>query len=95
MNARKGPKPRPQLPLSVFTSPNTGTSEATPLPSPSDVRPAAVIDANVIAFNGDLSLTQWKKETGQLLAGRLEGVVLSLPGANLKEIIDQRVSMSR
>jgi hypothetical protein len=80
-------KPRPRLPLSVFTSTNT-TYVDFPLPSPDNVHPTTIIDANVIAVNGDPTLTQWKKEAGQVLASRLGGVVLSLPGANLEEAID-------
>jgi hypothetical protein len=88
--SRKGPR----LPLSVFTSPpNTGTSESFPLPSPSTLHPTTVIDANVLASDGDVDLTQWKKEAGQALAGRVGGIVLSLPGANLEQAIDRRVSM--
>jgi hypothetical protein len=87
--SRKGSKARPRLPLSVFTPPNTGTSEAFPLPSPSDVHPTTVIDANVIAFDGDLSLIQWKKEAGQVLGSRLDGVVLYLSGENLEETINR------
>jgi hypothetical protein len=91
--SRKGSKSRPRLPLSVFTSsPNAGTSESFPLPSPSTLHPTAVIDANVLASDGDVSLTQWKKEAGQVLGGRVGGVVLSLPGANLEQAIDRRVS---
>ena len=97
MNSRKAQKPRPKLPLSVFTHSNTGTSEVvTPVPSPSSIHPVTVIDANVITLHGDPCLTQWKKkEVGEVLGARLDGVVLSLPGANLEEIIDQRVSTYR
>jgi hypothetical protein len=89
---RKGPKPRPRLPLSVFTY--TGSSDDVFVHSPGIVHPTTVIDANVIALNGDVTLTQWKKEAGQVLGSRLHGVVLSLPGANLEETIDRRVSAS-
>lgn len=85
------PKPRPRLPLSVFTPPSSATSDAFLVPSPTIDHPTSVIDANVIVRDGDLTLTQWKKEAGQVLCGRLTGVVLSLPGADLEEIINQRV----
>ncbi|KAF8236486.1 hypothetical protein L208DRAFT_1251852 [Tricholoma matsutake] len=89
VKSHKPQKPRPKLPLSIFNPPNTGTSDVLPLASPSNVHPTTVIDANVISFDGDLSLTQWKKEAGQVLGGRLGGVVLSLSGANLQEGIDR------
>ena len=47
-NAPHRKKPIPKLPLSVFTPPNSGTSDRFPLPpSPSAVHPAEVIDAQV------------------------------------------------
>ncbi|KAH9894815.1 hypothetical protein C8Q73DRAFT_691688 [Cubamyces lactineus] len=82
---RKGPKALPKLPMSAFTPPNTGTSDKFPLaPSPSSLQPSEVIDAYVIAPNGDLS--SWKSQVGQNLGGRLRGVVLSLHGAQPEEV---------
>jgi hypothetical protein len=76
---RKGPKTLPSLPLSVFTPPNTGSSDRFSVSgSPITVYPESVVDGHVIAPGGDLS--QWKKETGQSLGGRIGGVVLSLQG---------------
>lgn len=77
---RKGPKSLPRLPMSAFSPPNSGTSEKFPLPaSPSTVHPEKVIDSNVVVLDGDLNLSEWKKEAGQVLGGRIGGVVLSLP----------------
>jgi len=77
---RRGPKSLPRLPMSAFTPPNSGSSEKFPLPpSPSTVHPEKVIDANVIVLDGDLNLSEWKQEAGQVLGGRIGGVVLSLP----------------
>jgi hypothetical protein len=77
---RKGPKALPRLPLSAFSPPNSGTSERFPLPpSPSAVHPDSVVDGNVTLSIEDINLGQWKKEAGQVLGGRICGVVLSLP----------------
>ncbi len=82
---RKGPKQLPTLPLSVFTPPNTGTSDKFPLPpSPSALHPEEIVDAHVIAANGDLST--WKSQAGQNLGGRINGVVLSLHGAHAADV---------
>ncbi|KAI0779901.1 hypothetical protein C8Q74DRAFT_1261831 [Fomes fomentarius] len=82
---RKGPKQLPTLPLSVFTPPNTGTSDKFPLlPSPSALHPEEIVDAHVIAANGDLST--WKSQAGQNLGGRINGVVLSLHGAQAADV---------
>jgi hypothetical protein len=79
---RKGLKNLPTLPLSVFTPPNTGTSDQFPLSvSPSTVHPEIVIDAHVTTNDGDLG--QWKKEIGQSLGGRIGGVILTLQGKDL------------
>lgn len=76
---RKGPRTYPRLPLSAFSPPNSGTSDKFPLPpSPSTVHPDRVIDAHIVATNGDLS--QWKDEAGEVLGSRIGGVVLSLEG---------------
>jgi len=76
---RKGPKTLPRLPLSAFNPPDSGTSERFHLPSsPSTIHPDDVIDAHIVATNGDLS--QWKEEAGEALGGRIGGVVLSLEG---------------
>ncbi|KAH9851380.1 hypothetical protein C2E23DRAFT_237565 [Lenzites betulinus] len=82
---RKGPRQLPQLPLSAFTPPNTGTSEQFPLaPSPSSLQPEGIVDAHVIAPNGDLS--SWKAQIGQTLGGKIRGVVLSLHGVQPAEV---------
>ncbi|PSR72165.1 hypothetical protein PHLCEN_2v11957 [Hermanssonia centrifuga] len=82
---RKGPKSLPKLPLSAFTPPNTGTSDQFPLaPSPSSIQPVKIIDAHVVAQNGDLS--RWVQEAGQALGGRMGGVVLALTGAEPAEV---------
>lgn len=91
---RKGPKALPRLPLSAFSPPNSGTSERFPLPpSPSAVHPDSVVDSNVNLPIDDVTLSQWKKEAGQVLGGRICGVVLSLPeGADVEKTIAQYVS---
>lgn len=81
---RKGPKDLPKLPPSAFNSPITESSGI--LPSPSTIQPKAVIDANVVAADGDLAHSQWKKEAGQVLGGKISSIVLSLPGADLDEV---------
>lgn len=87
---RKGARPHPRLPLSAFSPPNSGTLESFPLPpSPSTVHPEFVIDANVISPDGDLDLARWRSETGQLLGGRIGGIVLSLPPADIEKAIEQ------
>lgn len=93
---RKGPKTLPRLPLSAFSPPNSGTSERFPLPpSPSTVHPESVVDAHVVLSDEDLTLTQWKKEAGQVLGGRIGGVVLSLPEAGLEKAIAEYVSIAQ
>ncbi|TFK23179.1 hypothetical protein FA15DRAFT_594803 [Coprinopsis marcescibilis] len=84
---RKGPKDLPKLPASAFVPPNSATEDSFPLgPDPSTVQPEAVIDANVIVKDGDVNHTKWKKDAGQVLGGRIRGVVLSLPGTDLETI---------
>lgn len=84
---RKGPKDLPKLPASAFVPPNSATEESFPLgPDPSTVQPEAVIDANVIVDDGDITHSKWKKDAGQVLGGRIRGVVLSLPGADLAKV---------
>ena len=81
---RKGPKTLPRLPLSAFSPPNSGTSDRFPLPpSPSTIHPDSVVDAHVVAA-GDLS--HWKQEAGEVLAGRIRGVILSLQDKEPTEI---------
>jgi hypothetical protein len=87
MSSKANRPPKPRLPLSAFSPPNTGTSDSFPVPrSPTAVEPQSVIDANVIVYDSDLSLAQWKSETGQSLVTRIGGIVISLPGANLEEV---------
>ncbi|KAF5321209.1 hypothetical protein D9619_001887 [Psilocybe cf. subviscida] len=86
MAPRKLPKDLPKLPLSAFSPPNTATAEAFPdAPDPTSLHPAKVIDANVVSK--DLNYTQWKKEAGSALGGKLEGIVLALPGADLEKAL--------
>lgn len=87
---RKGPKQLPRLPLSVFTPPNSGTSDKFPLPpSPSTVHPENVVDAHVV---GDPGLQKWQNEAGGTLGSRAYGVVVSAPadkaGQELKEWVN-------
>lgn len=88
---RKGPKDLPKLPPSAFSSPVTESSGI--LPSPSTIQPEAVIDANVVVADGDVAHPQWKKEAGQVLGGKIRGVVLSLPGADLDKVTKEWVSL--
>lgn len=85
-NRRKGPKTLPRLPLSAFSPPNSGTSERFPLPpSPSTIHPDNVVDAHVVGTVEDLRL--WKQEAGQVLGGRIGGVILNLPNSEPAEIV--------
>ena len=82
---RKGLKTLPRLPLSAFSPPNSGASERFPLPpSPSTIHPDNVVDAHIVATADDLS--QWKQEAGEVLGGRIGGVVLSLQDKQPTEI---------
>jgi len=82
---RKGAKTLPRLPLSAFTPPNTGSSEAFPLPpSPSTLKPEELVDAYVIAPDGDLSA--WKEQAGPTLNSKTKGVVLSLYGKETPQV---------
>ncbi|KAF5380374.1 hypothetical protein D9615_004501 [Tricholomella constricta] len=87
---RRVPKPKPKLPLSAFSPPNSGTGDSFPLPpSPTTTHPKVIFDANVIVANGDLKLSLWKAETGQIMGSRVGGIVLSLPGADLEKVVEQ------
>ncbi|KAF8893959.1 hypothetical protein BD779DRAFT_1435577 [Infundibulicybe gibba] len=80
---RKGPKAPPRLPLSAFSPPNSGTSEAFPLPpSPSTVNPDFVVDAHVILKDGDLDLSRWKEDAGRVPGSQIGGAVLYLSPTN-------------
>ncbi|OSX55863.1 hypothetical protein POSPLADRAFT_1063400 [Postia placenta MAD-698-R-SB12] len=82
---RKGAKALPRLPLSAFTPPNTGSSEAFPLPpSPSTLQPEELVDAYVIAPDGDLS--EWRAQAGETLRRKTKGVVLALPQKEPAEV---------
>lgn len=60
-----------------------GTSEKFPLPpSPSTVQPESVLDANVVASNGDALLSRWKIDAGPQLGSRIGGIVVSLSNTN-------------
>ncbi|PIL33939.1 hypothetical protein GSI_03647 [Ganoderma sinense ZZ0214-1] len=93
---RKDPKQLPTLPLSVFTPPNTGTSDKFPgQPSPSTLHPEEIIDAHVLNASGDLA--GWKSETGQTIGGRVRGIVLSLHGAqetDVEKVVQDAASAS-
>ncbi|KAI0666628.1 hypothetical protein C8Q78DRAFT_984011 [Trametes maxima] len=93
---RKGPKELPKLPLSAFSPPNTGTSDRFPLaPSPSTLQPEEIIDAHVIAPNGDLA--NWQSQVGQSFGGKTRGVVLSLhgvPQAEVEKVVQECSSAS-
>jgi len=79
---RKLPKDLPKLPQSAFTPPSSSAGDSFPIhPSPSKLQPPQVIDANVVAR--DAQFAQWKREVGNVLDGRIHGVVLSLPAAEL------------
>ncbi|KAL0563875.1 hypothetical protein V5O48_018185 [Marasmius crinis-equi] len=89
---RKGPKTLPRLPLSAFSPPNSGTSDRFPLPpSPSTVHPERVVDANVALTDDDVSVARWKKNAGEVFAGRVGGLVVILPnaGPNVKEVVSR------
>ncbi|KAH7108168.1 hypothetical protein BKA62DRAFT_681281 [Auriculariales sp. MPI-PUGE-AT-0066] len=75
VGARRKNVTLPTLPASAFTSPpGTGTNEQFPIPpSPSTVRPAALVDAGVVS-----SLEQWKAQIGDELVAKSRGVVLVL-----------------
>jgi len=80
---RKGPKDLPKLPLSAFSGPNTAGSESFPLaPSPSTIHPEKILDGNVAISSGDLTLSKWSSEAGQIFGNKLAGVVALLPDAN-------------
>ncbi|KAF9066170.1 hypothetical protein BDP27DRAFT_1331067 [Rhodocollybia butyracea] len=69
----------PTLPLEAFTPPASSASDLFPLPvSPSTIHPATVIDASVVASNGDASLSLWQKQAGPILGSRLGGIIVSL-----------------
>ncbi|KAG2015620.1 hypothetical protein CC2G_008876 [Coprinopsis cinerea AmutBmut pab1-1] len=83
---RKGPKDLPKLPASAFVPPSSATDESFGLgPDPSALQPESVIDANVVVKDGDITHAQWKKDAGQVLGGKIKGVVLSLSGADLEK----------
>ena len=87
---RKGPGKLPKLDPSAFSTPPTSsTAERFPLPSPSTIHPGKVIDANVLAYNDSLDLSQWQSETGQVLADRIAGVVLALSNENQSDQVSQ------
>ncbi|KAG7446213.1 uncharacterized protein BT62DRAFT_986815 [Guyanagaster necrorhizus] len=86
---RKGPKSLPRLPLSAFTPPNSGTSDKFPLPpSPSTVHPESVIDAAVAVANGLADVSKWRFEAGEVLGGRIVGIVLSLSPSQAQNAIE-------
>ena len=89
----KGTRPRPpkpRLPLSVFSAPNTATAESFQSPpDPTTTHPKAIIDANVIIAGDVIDLSTWSKETGSILGDRAAGLVLSLPNADLKKAVVQ------
>ncbi|KAG6886159.1 hypothetical protein C0993_000677 [Termitomyces sp. T159_Od127] len=85
--------PKPRLPLSAFSPPNSASGEAFQLPpSPTTTHPKAIIDANVI-IAGAVDLSTWKQEAGSILGARADGLVLSLPNADLKNAVDELSSV--
>ncbi|KAF8806433.1 hypothetical protein BYT27DRAFT_7190988 [Phlegmacium glaucopus] len=91
---RKFPKDLPKLPLSAFTPPNSSALESFPLPpSPSTLQPAQVIDANIVS--NDIYYSQWKKEAGQILGGKIRGVVLALPASEISAALKELKSSSK
>ena len=80
MNTKR-PKNLPKLPLSVFTPPNSGTSDRFPLPpSPSVVHPSTITDAQ------PFHLTSWKgrkdgDDVGEYGA-KSSGIVLVVDGVD-------------
>ncbi|OCH88275.1 hypothetical protein OBBRIDRAFT_96672 [Obba rivulosa] len=92
---RKGPKSLPRLPMSAFSPPNSGTSDMFPLhPSPSTVQPEEIVDAYVVAPEGDLS--HWKAQAGEVLASRIAGAVVHVQTQEPSEVesIVQKISTS-
>ncbi|KAG6879670.1 hypothetical protein C0992_013206 [Termitomyces sp. T32_za158] len=86
--ARQRP-PKPRLPLSAFSPPNSASGDTFQLPpSPTTTHPKAIIDANVI-IAGAVDFSTWKHEAGSILGARADGLVLSLPNADLKNTVDQ------
>jgi hypothetical protein len=86
---RKYPKDLPKLPSSAFTPPNSSALEAFPVPSPSALQPALVVDANVVS--NDINYNQWKKEAGQNLGSKIRGVVLALPASEIQAALKECV----
>ncbi|KAG6849826.1 hypothetical protein H0H93_004635 [Arthromyces matolae] len=85
--------PKPRLPLSAFSPPNSSAGESFPLPpSPATTHPKVLIDANVIVAGDDVDLSTWKKESGPILGGRADGIILSLPKADLEKVAEQLAS---
>ncbi|PCH43531.1 hypothetical protein WOLCODRAFT_138416 [Wolfiporia cocos MD-104 SS10] len=78
---RKGGKTLPRLPLSAFSPPASGTSDAFPIaPSPSTLLPEEVVDACVNVPSGDLDA--WRAQLGE----RTASVVLNLQGKEPSQI---------
>jgi hypothetical protein len=75
----KPAKPKPRLPLSAFSPPNSGTGDKFPLPpSPATVHPQAVYDASARIPSID-ALNGYSSTLGNALSSRLKGVVVSIP----------------
>jgi hypothetical protein len=85
---RKFPKDLPKLPMSAFSA-DPSTLDVFPLPSPSALHPAQVIDANVVS--NDIKYSQWKKEAGQNLGSKIRGVVLVLPASEINVALKECV----
>ena len=82
---RKSPRELPALEFSA----NPSTLDMFPLPSPNDLQPAQVIDANVVS--NDIKYSQWKKEAGQNLGSKIRGVVLVLPASEINDALKECV----
>jgi hypothetical protein len=75
----KPAKPKPRLPLSAFSPPNSGTGDKFPLPpSPATVHPQVVYDASARIPSID-ALNGYSSTLGNALSSRLKGVVVSIP----------------
>lgn len=71
MSNRRGPKPT--LPLSAFSPPNTANSDRFPLSvDPASLHPVRVVDTHVLT-----TPEQWKIDAGSHLLSRTDSIVLS------------------
>lgn len=86
---RKGPRNPPKLPLSAFSPPNTGTSDAFPLPPTwSTVVPVGIIDAHLRISATVDGVNHYKDNIGQLVLEKIKGVVLTIDNQLSDDIAD-------